>query len=131
MTFGLDTSVVLRLLTGTPHDLAERALLRYQNTIATGNDFFVNDIVVSEVYWALQHHYNKSKEESLNALRAFSSGDGIKFSQNFKAAIHIENIHKANPGFVDRILASDYQSRGQITLSCEKSFKRLPDAEVI
>lgn len=131
MTFGLDTSVVLRLLTGQPQDLAERALKRYQDGVAEDDDFYVSDIVASEVYYAIQHHYGKTKEEALAALNGFATGDGISFSQNFAAAINTPNLHKANPGFVDRLLASGYRSQGQITLSCEKSFKNLADTEVI
>lgn len=131
MTFGLDTSVVLRLLTGLPQDLAAKALERYQDGIAAGDDFSVSDLVAAESYYAIQHHYGKSKEEALEALRHFSSGEGISFSQNFAAAINMPDIHKASPGFVDRMLAYGYGERGQITLSCEKSFRRLPDTEVI
>ena len=131
MTFGLDTSVVLRLLTGQPQDLAAKALERYQDGIAAGDDFSVSDLVAAESYYAIQHHYGKSKEEALDALRSFSSGDGISFSQNFEAAINTHNIHKASPGFVDRMLVSGYGETGQITLSCEKSFRRLPGTEVI
>ena len=131
MTFGLDTSVVLRLLTGQPAELAAHALERYQQGLANGDDFAVSDVVAAETYYALQHHYNKTKEESLAALMAFSGGEGISFSPDFMAAIKTPNIHKANPGFVDRMLASGYTSKGQITLSCEKSFRRLPDTEVI
>ena len=131
MTFGLDTSVVLRLLTGQPRDLAAKALERYQDGIAAGDDFSVSDLVAAESYYAIQHHYGKTKEEALDALRSFSSGEGISFSQNFAAAINTPNIHKASPGFVDRMLASGYGERGRITLSCEKSFRRLPDTEVI
>ena len=131
MTFGLDTSVVLRLLTGQPQDLAAKALERYQDGIAAGDDFSVSDLVAAESYYAIQHHYGKSKEEALDALRSFSSGDGISFSQNFEAAINTPNIHKASPGFVDRMLVSGYGETGQITLSCEKSFRRLPGTEVI
>ncbi len=131
MTFGLDTSVVLRLLTGQPQELAARALERYQNGIAAGDSFSVSDIVASEAYYAIQRHYGKTKEEALTALRSFSAGDGILFSPNFEAAINTPNIHKANPGFVDRMLAAGYRDQGQITLSCEKSFSRLPDTEVI
>ncbi|MBO7689071.1 MAG: PIN domain-containing protein, partial [Kiritimatiellae bacterium] len=57
MTFGLDTSVVLRLLTGEPPELAARALERYQQGIANGDDFAVSDVVAAETYYALQHHY--------------------------------------------------------------------------
>ena len=131
MTFGLDTSVVLRLLTGQPQDLAARALTRYQDGIAAGDDFCVSDVVAAEAYFALQQHYRKTKEEALEALRGFSSDEGISFSQNFAASINTPNIHKANPGFVDRMLVSGYREQGQITLSCEKSFRRLADTEVI
>lgn len=131
MTLGLDTSVVLRLLTGQPQDLAAKALARYQDGIAAGDDFSVCDLVAAESYYAIQHHYGKTKEEALDALKIFSSGEGISFSRNFAAAINTPNIHKASPGFVDRMLASGYGEKGQITLSCEKSFRRLPDTEVI
>ena len=131
MTFGLDTSVVLRLLTGEPPELAAHALERYQQGIANGDDFAVSDVVAAETYYALQHHYNKTKEESLATLMAFSGGEGISFSPDFMAAIKTPNIHKANPGFVDRMLVSGYTSKSQITLSCEKSFRKLPDTEVI
>ncbi len=131
MTFGLDTSVVLRLLTGQPQELAARALARYQDGIAAGDDFCVSDVVAAEAYFALQQHYRKTKEEALAALKGFSSGEGISFSQNFAVSINTPDIHKANPGFVDRMLVSGYREQGQITLSCEKSFKRLADTEVI
>lgn len=131
MTFGLDTSVVLRLLTGEPSELATRALERYQQGIVNGDDFAVSDIVAAETYYALQHHYSKTKEESLAALMAFSGGEGISFSPDFMTAIKTPNVHKANPGFVDRMLVSGYTSKGQVTLSCEKSFRRLPETEVI
>ena len=131
MTFGLDTSVVLRLLTGQPAALAAKALARYQDGIAAGDDFSVSDLVASESYYAIQHHYGKTKEEALEALKNFSSGEGISFSQNFLSAINTPNVHRASPGFVDRMLAAEYGAKGQITLSCEKSFRRMSDTEVI
>ena len=131
MTFGLDTSVVLRLLTGEPPELAAHALARYQQGMANGDDFAVSDVVAAETYYALQHHYGKTKEESLAALMAFSGGEGISFSPDFMAAIKTPNIHKTSPGVVDRMLVSGYTSKGQVTLSCEKSFRRLPETEVI
>ena len=131
MTFGLDTSVVLRLLTGQPAELAAHALERYLQGIANGDDFAVSDVVAAETYYALQHHYNKTKEESLAALMAFSGGEGISFSSDFTVAIKAPNVHKASPGFLDRMLVSGYTSKGQVTISCEKSFRRLPETEVI
>ena len=36
--------------------------------------FYVSDIVAFEVYVVIQHHFGKSKDESLTALKDFSSG---------------------------------------------------------
>ena len=130
MTFGMDTSFLLRLLTGQPKELAEKALLRYQEAVGQGDSFSVSDTVVTEAYYALQHHYGKSKDEAIEALKGISEDDSIAFSEGFDSVISLPNLAKANLGFLDRLLAADYRSRGQITISCEKSFRRLPDAEV-
>ena len=131
MTFGMDSSYLLRLLTGQPKELAEKALARYQEAVGRGDSFSVSDMVVTEAYYALQHHYGKSKEESIEALKGISEDDSIAFSAGFESVISFPNLAKASPGFLDRVLSADYRSRGQITISCEKSFRRLPDAEVV
>ena len=131
MVFGMDTSYLLRLLTGQPKELAEKALARYQEAVMRGDSFYVSDTVVTEAYYALQHHYGKNKDESIEALKALSDDDSIAFSPGFLSVIEIPGLPKANPGFLDRVLAADYRSRGQITISCEKSFRRLTDTEVI
>ena len=94
MTFGLDTSVVLRLLTGQPQELAERALARYQEGVAAGDRFCVSDVVAAEAYFALQQHYRKTKGEALTALKGFSEGEGISFSPKFTASITPRRLRK-------------------------------------
>ena len=131
MTFGMDTSYLLRLLTGQPKELAEKALMRYQEAVERGDSFSVSDTVVTEAYYALQHHYEKMKDEALKALKGISEDDSIAFSAGFDSVISLPNLDRANPGFLDRVLAADYRSRGLVTLSCEKSFRRLPDTEVV
>ena len=85
MTFGLDTSVVLRLLTGQPQELAERALARYQEGVAAGDRFCVSDVVAAEAYFALQQHYRKTKDVALTALNGLAEGEVISFSPNAAA----------------------------------------------
>ena len=38
---------------------------------------------------------------------------------------------KARPGFVDCMIAGEYAGKGYVTLSCEKSVRRLDFTEVI
>lgn len=47
------------------------------------------------------------------------------------AALGTPEAWKASPGFVDRMIAGEYASKGYVTLSCEKSFRHLDFAEVI
>ena len=131
MTYGLDTSVVLRILTGVPAPLAASVVERIERLCDEGNDFFVSDIAVCEAYHAMQHFYGNTKEEAILALQALSREPGFAFSAEAMDALGVPEAWKASPGFVDRMLAAEYASRGYVTLSCEKSFRKLELAEVI
>lgn len=48
MTYGLDTSVVVRLLMNEPPELAERVAVFVSSALKKGDDFFISDLVVSE-----------------------------------------------------------------------------------
>lgn len=70
MKIGLDTSVILRLLIGEPAAQAERAWRALTEARAAGDATVLSDLVVSETYFALQHHYRVPKAEALEQLRA-------------------------------------------------------------
>ena len=131
MTYGLDTSVVLRLLADTTDPLTEKARERVAELLVGGNTFFISDLVASETYYALQHHYGSTKEEAITALRAMAQADGFAFSPEATNALGAPDIWSASPGFVDRMLAGEYAAKGQVTLSCEKAFRKLDLTEII
>lgn len=131
MTHGLDTSVVVRIISGLPEGAAEKVGERIAADIAGGHIFTVSALVLSEAYFALQHHYAFTKEEALQSLLAFSRTDGIQMPESIKAILGSANLARANPGFVDRMIVSEYATTGNDTYSCEKSFRRLDGAVVI
>lgn len=131
MTYGLDTSVVLRIVTADPPLLANIVQTRIEEILTEGNDLFVSSVVASEAYYALQHHYLKTKEEAVVALRALSEEDGITFSAEAKAALETPEAWKASPGLVDRMITAEYSANGYITISCEKDFRKLDLTEII
>lgn len=131
MTHGLDTSVLLRLLTNQPPRLAANAITRIYRRQLAGDTFFISDLVLSEAYFALQDFYGVSKENSLSALKSLTSHPGFAVSDEAREALSLPNAAKANPGFVDRTIHGDYCGRGYKTYSCEKSFSRLPLTEII
>lgn len=131
MTYGLDTSVVLRILTNSPLKLATNVIVRIHRMQLAGDRFYMSDLVLSETYFALQDHYKIEKGAALGALKALCEHPGFEVSPAAQEALSTPNLAKANPGFVDRMIHGEYLDKGFRTFSCEKSFARLPLTEVI
>ncbi len=131
MDYGLDTSALLRIMTSDPPALAAKVVETLQSIITGGGFLHVSDTVVSEAYFALQHHYEATKENAISDLRAISNTSGFRFSDGAKAALSEPNAARMTPGLVDRMIADGYADKGLRTISCEKSFRKLPDAIVI
>ena len=131
MTYGLDTSVLMRLLNRIGDAYTQNVADRINAMLADGNDFTISELVASEIYYALQHHYGYSKEDAILALRAIAAAPGFSFSPEAKAALDTPEAWKASPGFVDRMIAAEYAAKGFVTVSCEKDFRKLDFTEVI
>lgn len=131
MNAGLDTSVVLRLLTGTPEHLAQCALHEVQRRIDAGGKLLVSDLVVTEVYFALQHHYGMPKHEALTLLAGFLRHKGIETIGTVVAVLATPNLATANPGFVDRLIHAEYCNHTSEILTFEKAAGRLPGVRVL
>lgn len=131
MIAGLDTSVVLRLLTGVPEAQAKRALTEVQDAIGRGVSLFVSDLVVSEVYFALQYHYGVPKSEALSSLNVFLKESGVKSPGSAARVLDTPGLATARPGFVDRLIHAEYlQSAGEV-LTFERASARLPGVRVL
>ena len=78
MKVGLDTSVVLRLLLGQPADQTSRAVAFLDELSRGGHHAVISDLVVAEAYFALQHHYDVSKQDALKGLRDLFAAGEIK-----------------------------------------------------
>ena len=87
MKYSVDTSVVLRVLTGMPEALAAVVRTRLEGLWVDGIVVDVCDLVVSETYFALQHSYGLSKENALDALKKLSVHPGFHLSGNVVAAL--------------------------------------------
>ena len=131
MTYGLDTSVVVRLLVSEPPALAAKAKDFVEAALDEGHLFYISDLAVSETYFVLQHHYGKTKESAISSIREIRKTPGFHFSPEAKAALDTPDAWKASPGFVDRMIAAEYAAKGFVTVSCEKDFRKLDFTDVI
>ena len=132
MKFGIDTSVLLRVLTGEPHSLAAAVRTRLESLWLDGIVLDVCDLVVSETYFALQHSYGLSKERALDVMAKLSVHPGFRLSRQAVGALRTPGLATASPGFLDRVIHGTYVSGDEsVMLTCEKDAKRLANVEVI
>jgi predicted nucleic-acid-binding protein len=131
MNAGLDTSVILRLLTGEPESQARCALAEMQDRIRRGSELLVSDLVIAEVYFALQYHYGMPKSEALELLARFLDEAGVKPIGAAATVLAVPNLATANPGFVDRLIHAEYVRFAREMLSFEKAAGRLPGVRVL
>jgi len=127
-SIGLDTSVVLRLLTGEPEPLAKVALAAMQTAMLHGKSILVSDLVVAESYFALHTYYEVPKPEAMQQLLAFLKHDHVRAGG---AAIHALEAALGSSnrlGFVDRLIHSSYASTSAAMLTFEKAARRLEGA---
>ena len=132
MRYGADTSIILRVLTGQPSSLAAIVRKRLESLWLSGEVLNVCDLVVSETYFALQHSYGLTKDRALNALSKLSVHPGFRLSDQVVAALRTENLARAKPGFLDRVIHGTYVAGGDsVMLTCEKVSRKLANVEVI
>ena len=129
----LDTSVLLRLLVGMPEDQAHRARAFYEKTIESGGRPLVSDLVISETYFALQFHYDISKERALEVIADFLEDENVLCPGVAADVLNEPGLAKANPGFVDRVIHQQYLRihDADHVATFEKASRKLPRAEVL
>ena len=132
MIVGIDTSVLVRVLTGEPRDLALVALDYLQEREKAGDQVLVSDWVLAEAYYALQHHYGASKKDTLDALRAFLASPGIEGIGEVQAVLATPNLESAKPGFIDRVIHLNYlRSGAEEVATFERAAAKLPKVTVL
>lgn len=132
MIVGLDTSVLVRVLTGEPHHLALVALDYILERQEAGDRVLVSDWVVAEAYYALQHHYGASKKDALDALADFLASPGVEGTGEVPAVLATPNLESAKPGFIDRVIHRNYlRSGAEEVVTFETAAAKLPHVRVL
>jgi len=133
LIYGLDTSVIVRLLTGEPLSQALAAKTFVEQAAARGDKLIVSDMVVAEVYFALHTHFKVPKADAPHIiLRLFE--DRLIEPEDGGAAVVALNAAIAGSrrlGFVDRMIHARYSKSAATMVSFERAAKRLSGAMVL
>ena len=127
----LDTSVVMRLLTGQPQDLSVAARHHMAEVEQAGAKVFVSNLVVLEAYFACQHHYGMANDTVLAGLRSLLSMPTFAVHPRLLPLLAIEGLGKAKPGFLDRLIHAEATTARLPLVTFEKAAARLPDTRLL
>ncbi len=130
VALGLDTSVIVRFLTGEPAHLAKAARERIGNALQEGHELVVADMAVAETYYVLQKIYGIPKKATISALLALFQQPGFRSEAN---GIAVQALTEAagshGPGLVDRMLHAGYQRECASILTFDKALAKLDRVE--
>ena len=128
-SIGIDTSVLVRLVTGQPPDAYSYCVERLSDLVEGGVEIFASNQVIGEAFIAVQHHYGVSAEDAQtelgNVLRS-----GLVAALNGSAILETLAT-RGGPGLFDRLIANDYSRAGMETLTLDRSMASLAGTRLL
>ena len=131
MRYGLDTSVVLRLLVGTPEAEATAARVFVAQVAEQRGECVISDVVIAESVFALKAHYGVEHERAARAMLDLGRARPMHISTAAVTALDALVNRSAGAGFVDRLIHSGYQSELAPLVTFDRKAGRLPDAHLL
>lgn len=116
--YGIDTSVLVRLLTGQPETEFVRCVQRLRAIIEEGADVYASNQVIGEAYVAAQHYYGVDPLTTRNALLDVLHS-GLTKPLNGHAVFAILESN-SGPGLLDRLIVDDYARLDMETLTLDR-----------
>lgn len=127
--FGIDTSILVRLLTGQPEPDFQNCVNQLRGLMEQGCEIFASNQVIGEAYIAVQHHYGVSKANARAAIIdvLISGLVGPANGPSVVAALEASD----GPGLFDRLIVDDYARIGLEVLTLDRRMARLVDARLL
>ena len=123
--YGIDTSILVRLVTGEPAQDYEVAVKQLTKMVENeGVRLVANNMVIGEAYIALQHHYGVTKPTAKSALHSVLTS-GLVQPVHGQPTLEALAATKGC-GLLDRLIAVDYAAAQFDTLTLDRKMATLP-----
>lgn len=118
---GADTNLIIRFLVKDVKSQAEKV----KQLLDEGESLYINDVVLSELYWVLTQVYEYSKNDFVIALDALLGMRNIRFFDRGVVSAALADYIHSNIGFVDCLIHQINKSRGLSTLTFDQKASNL------
>ena len=130
LPYGIDTSILVRLVTREPQADFERSVNRLSALVEDqGCELFASNQVVGEAYAALMHHYGISSVNARATLLDVLTS-GLVAPLNGRTVIEALRS-QTGPGLFDRLIIDDYSRAGLEVLTLDRKMANLPGARAL
>ena len=124
--FGIDTSILVRLITRHPESEFDRCVRSLRVVIEDDGEVLASNQVIGETYVAVQHHYGVSRADTRTALLDVL-GSGLVAPLNGRSVITALET-PGGPGLFDRLIADGYGREGLEVLTLDRRMSGLAGA---
>jgi predicted nucleic acid-binding protein len=129
-TFGIDTSILVRLTTGEPAKEFDETVAALTALVELDHASLVaSNMVIGEAYIAMQHHYGVSKSEAKSALSSVLSSGLVEPAGG--DAVMAALAARSGSGLLDRLIALGYADLGRTTLTRDRKMAKLPTSQLL
>lgn len=126
---GIDTSVLMRLVTGEPQDIYTHCVEELSHLVERGAVVLASNQVIGEAYVTLQHHYGTSKVDARDALvETFESG--LVTPERGEPILRALRA-QGGAGLMDRLIADGYAQADIEILTLDRRMAALPGARLL
>lgn len=130
LRYGVDTSVLVRLVTRDPQGDYERCVSRLSALVEDqGHEILASNQAIGEAYAALMHHYDITNANARTTLIDVLTS-GLVAPLNGRTVLEALAA-SGGPGLFDRLITDDYSHAGLETLTLDQKMAALPGAERI
>ncbi len=126
---GIDTSILVRLVTGDPPDAYARCVERLHALAASGAEVLASNQVIGEAFMAVRHHYGVSSADACGEL-SNTLRSGLVAPLNGPAVLDALAA-SGGPGLFDRLISNDYSRSGLETLTLDRQMASLRGAQLL
>ena len=123
--YGIDTSVLVRLLTGQPPETYTYCEEKLTTLVGSGAQVCASNQVIGEAYVAVQHHYDVSADDAVSGLQDVLQSGLVAPQGGFPVIAALQDSR--GPGLFDRLIADDYSRAGLETLTLDRKMAALPE----
>jgi len=128
--YGIDTSVLVRLLTGVPEADFARSVQGLSVLVRDeGAGVVVSNQVIGEAYIAVQHHYGVTRADARTGLLHVLRSGLVSPLNGTRVLDAIGSTGGA--GLVDRLIADDYSREDLDVLTLDRAMASLPRVRIL